>query len=56
VLEIAEYWIIDPLEGKITVCILEEGFYDAVELRGTELIKSRLFPELELSAEQFLNR
>ena len=54
VLGIAEYWIVDPLEGKVTVCILEEGFYDAVELRGAELVASKLFPELHLSAEQLL--
>ncbi|WP_448266512.1 Uma2 family endonuclease [Nostoc sp. DSM 114159] len=37
-LEILEYWIVDPLEGKITLCILEHQFYDSTEFRGNEAI------------------
>ncbi|NET55495.1 MAG: Uma2 family endonuclease [Symploca sp. SIO2E6] len=51
VLEIPEYWIVDPLREVITVCTLVEGFYDAVEFRGKEPIISPKFPELDLSAE-----
>lgn len=53
-LEIPEYWIVDPLEGKITLCLLEHQFYDSLEYRGDELIQSPTFPELNLSAAQIL--
>lgn len=52
VLEIPEYWIVDPLQGVITVCTLVEGFYDATEFRGEESILSPTFPELALTAAQ----
>lgn len=54
VLDIPEYWIVDPLSELITVCILTEGFYDAVEFRGEEKIVCATFPELELTAAQVL--
>ena len=54
VLNIKEYWIVDPLEELVTVCTLTEGFYDAVEFRGNERIVSTIFPELELTATQVL--
>lgn len=40
VLNIAEYWIVAPLVGRVTLCILEEGFYDAVELSGSDFMDS----------------
>ncbi|MBE9115988.1 Uma2 family endonuclease [Lusitaniella coriacea LEGE 07157] len=54
VLEIPEYWIVDPLQDVITVCTLVEGFYDATEFRGEESIISLTFPELALTAAQVL--
>lgn len=54
VLNISEYWIVDPLDGVVTVCSLSEGFYDAVLFRGEERIQSATFPELDLMAEQVL--
>lgn len=30
-LDIPEYWIVDPLEAKITICVLEHQFYDSTE-------------------------
>lgn len=54
VLDISEYWIVDPLSNLVTVCTLTEGFYDAVEFGGDERIVSATFPELELSADQVL--
>lgn len=53
-LEIPEYWIVDPLDGKITICLLEHQFYDSLEYRGEELIQSPTFLELNLSATQIL--
>lgn len=50
VLEIPEYWIVDPLEQKVTVCTLDHRFYDLTEFRGDEAIKSPTFANLNLTA------
>lgn len=52
VLEISEYWIVDPLQEVITICTLVEGFYDAVEFRDEAVILSPTFPELKWCAAQ----
>lgn len=53
-LEISEYWIVDPLEEKVTLCILEHQLYDSTEFRGNDLIESPIFPDLNLTATQIL--
>ncbi|MDY6940471.1 MAG: Uma2 family endonuclease [Cyanobacteriota bacterium] len=55
VLQISEYWIVDPLQEVVTVCTLVEGFYEAIEFRGEEQIVSTTFSELELSAQRVLS-
>lgn len=52
VLNIPEYWIVDPLEETVTVCTLVEGFYDATQFRGSDRITSPTFSALQLTAEQ----
>jgi Uma2 family endonuclease len=54
VLEIPEYWIVDPLESKITICQLNEGRYDEMVLTGEMAIASTTFPELKLSVDRVL--
>lgn len=54
VLNISEYWIVDPIDEVVIVCSLIEGFYDAVSFRGEERIISPNFPELNLTAMQVL--
>lgn len=54
VLEIAEYWIVDPLEQKVTICTLLEGLYDAQIFSESQRLVSTVFPELNLTAEQVL--
>ncbi len=54
VLGIGEYWIVDPLEEKVSLLLLHEGWYDVLELKGSDAVKSELFPGLELRAEQIL--
>lgn len=54
VLEIPEYWIVDPIQEVVTVCTLVEGFYDAVAYVGEERIISPTFPDLDLSAQRVL--
>lgn len=54
VVGIAEYWLVDPQDAKVTVLFLEEGFYELTEFTGSDPIISRLFPHLSLTAHQVL--
>jgi Uma2 family endonuclease len=51
-LEIPEYWIVDPIESKVTVLLLEDGLYEETEFTGNKQIVSQTFPELSLTVEQ----
>jgi Uma2 family endonuclease len=53
-LEIAEYWIVDPIAQKVTLCVLDHEFYDTTESQGDERIISPTFPDLTLTAAQVL--
>lgn len=53
-LEIPEYWIVDPLEAKITICLLDHEFYDLTEFQGEDVMQSPLFPDLKLTVAQVL--
>ena len=54
VLDILEYWIVDPLKEKVTVCTLLEGWYESVEYSGKEMITSSTLSGLNLTVEQVL--
>jgi Uma2 family endonuclease len=54
VLEIPEYWIVDPLQGKVTICQLYEGRYDETVFVGEGVVQSPTFPELTLTVSQVL--
>jgi Uma2 family endonuclease len=56
VLDIPEYWIVDPLLAKVTIFTLNEGWYEPVEFEGLELIQSPTFPNLHPSVEQILRQ
>ncbi len=53
-LEILEYWIVDPIELKVTVLLWEEGLYEDTEFTDSQKIISRIFPQLNLTVEQVL--
>ncbi len=53
-LEIPEYWIVDPIKTRITLCVLAHQFYDSAVLQGNDLIRSPTFPYLSLTAAQIL--
>jgi len=52
--EIPEYWIVDPIENKVSVLLLVNGYYEQTEFRGSEGIISQTFPELALTVEEVL--
>lgn len=54
VLGIPEYWIVDPLEAKVTILCLVEGLYESQTFSGKELLDSIVFPEINFTAEQIL--
>ncbi|OIP72045.1 MAG: hypothetical protein AUK43_04540 [Oscillatoriales cyanobacterium CG2_30_40_61] len=54
VLEISEYWIVDPLENKVTILTLVDEWYDSLEFTGGDQIQSKTFPNLQLTAEKIL--
>jgi Uma2 family endonuclease len=55
VLDIPEYWIVDPIERKITVCVLKDGAYSDEVFVGDITIVSLTFPELRLKVSDVLN-
>jgi Uma2 family endonuclease len=56
VLEIPEYWVVDPLLDKITIFTLSEGWYEPTEFQDIARLQSATFPNLNLSAEQILRQ
>ncbi|WP_313949250.1 Uma2 family endonuclease [Leptolyngbya sp. FACHB-261] len=52
---IPEYWIVDPIDQRVSVLILNEGFYDSAEFKGEERVVSQTFPELELTVAQIFS-
>jgi Uma2 family endonuclease len=53
-LEIPEYWIVDPLKSKVSVLLWDEGLYEELVFTGNQVIVSKIFPDLKLTAEQIL--
>lgn len=51
---IAEYWIVDPQQARVTVLTLVAGFYEEAVFTGSDRIVSATFPQLELTALQIL--
>ena len=49
--DIPEYWIIDPLEAKVSVLINSDGWYDVTEFFNGDRIISPTFPELQLTPQ-----
>ncbi len=55
VLDIPEYWIVDPIDRKVTVCMLKDGAYSDEVFIGDITIASLTFPELGLKVSDILN-
>ena len=52
--DIPEYWIVDPLETKVSVLINSDGWYDVTEFVDSDLLISPTFPELQLTPQIIL--
>ncbi len=53
-LDILEYWIVDPIQNIVTICVLDQGRYQDTVYQGSMAIVSPTFPNLTLTAEQIL--
>jgi Uma2 family endonuclease len=53
---IAEYWIVDPIQQRVTVLEWVEGFYEEKVYLGDSAIASLVFADLKLTAVQVLQR
>ncbi len=54
VLDIPEYWIVDPIDLKVTICTLKDGAYTDLVFVGNLALISPTFPELKLTAIEVL--
>lgn len=52
---VVEYWIVDPLENKVTVCLLNQGNYKQTVFIKAQRIVSQMFPESTLTAQQIFS-
>ena len=53
---IAEYWIVDAIAQKVTVLEWLEGFYEEKVYEGEQAIASPIFPAVQLTAAQVLQK
>jgi Uma2 family endonuclease len=51
---IAEYWIVDPMQGRVTVLEWVEGLYEERVFQGNEQIISPMLPNLGLTSERVM--
>ena len=51
-MRIPEFWQVDPGRAVVTVLHLKNGAYRAREFRGSDLVVSPTFPEMQLTVEQ----
>ena len=52
---IEEYWIVDPIEQKITVLVLEKNGYNKTVFTGDDVIASAKFPKLKVTADEMIS-
>jgi len=49
---ILEYWIVDPLQERVTLLTLVDGLYEQTVFENTQAIISPTFPNLSLTTSQ----
>ncbi|MGB3310953.1 MAG: Uma2 family endonuclease [Nodosilinea sp.] len=55
VLDIPEYWIVDPLKDQVTVGRLQMGRYDDAVFTGSDVVRCAVLPSLALTARQVIS-
>ena len=51
---IPEYWIVDPGQRQVTICQWIEGRYENAVFAGTQILRSEVIADLNLTANQVL--
>ena len=51
-LGVGEYWIVDPIEQKVTILVLEEGLYEETVFAAEQELISPTFKETKLTPKQ----
>ncbi|MCC0175580.1 Uma2 family endonuclease [Waterburya agarophytonicola K14] len=51
-LGIPEYWIIDPIEQKVTILVLDEGLYEETLFTAAQELISSTFQEIKITPQQ----
>jgi Uma2 family endonuclease len=51
---IAEYWIVDPMQRRVTVLEWVEGLYEERVFQGNEQIISPTLPDLDVTSERVI--
>jgi len=52
---IAEYWIVDPIQQRVTVLEWVEGLYEERVFQDNQQIISPMLPDLDLTSERVIN-
>lgn len=52
--EIPEYWVVDPIEQRVTIFEWVQGLYEPREFRGEARLVSPTLPDLSVTANQVL--
>lgn len=52
--EIPEYWVVDPIEQRVTIFEWIQGLYEPQEFRGEARVVSPTLPRLSVTANQVL--
>lgn len=52
---IAEYWIVDPMRGTVSVLTWVDGLYEESVFQGAEVVRSPILPNWTQTADQILN-
>jgi Uma2 family endonuclease len=54
-IEVPEYWIVDPLAGRVVVLVLVDGFYEESVFTGDDRLVSGLLPGFAATAAMILS-
>lgn len=52
---IPEYWIVDPIEQKVTVLVLKDGLYSKTVFTDREAIESATFGQLKITPDEIIS-